>query len=119
MIDRKAISERIREVMREADITQKGLADRLGISQPAVSLYLQGRMPPPEVLLHIARLGNTTVEWLLTGGERQTTSDGLQIRETPAAYGTQAELLRLWQQLPPKVQKTIIVLLRHLVERKE
>ena len=67
LINKKQIGKRIRQIMGQLDVTQQELADLLGVSQPAISIYLKGRMPPPDVLLQIARLGGTTVEWILTG----------------------------------------------------
>lgn len=110
------IARRIQQIMASAGITQKGLADYLGISQPAVSLYLRGRVPPAEVLLQIAKLGNTTVEWLLTG-ENAPESSALQVGEPREAYGNQVVLLKLWGKLPEALQRDLLTLMRHMTER--
>ncbi|OPX32562.1 hypothetical protein B1H10_07425 [candidate division KSB1 bacterium 4484_188] len=44
------LATRIRHVMQQEGLTQKDLAALLHISQPAVSLYLKGRMPPADTL---------------------------------------------------------------------
>ena len=107
---------RIQTIMKAAGITQKGLSDYLGISQPAVSFYLQGRMPPADVLLKIALLGDTTIEWILTGEERS--SGGIFIvKEKAAEYGKQAILLEIWRKIPEQIRGDIITLLQHLAEK--
>ncbi len=105
-------AKRIREIMRRKNLTQEQLSTLLGISQPAVSLYLQGRMPPADVLYQIAQLDNTTVEWLLTGQEK----DKPVVREKSAAYGEQHPLLKMWDRLPAAIQKDLLSLIRHLLE---
>ncbi len=91
------------------------MADTLGISQPAISLYLKGRVPPADVLFRIASLGETTVEWLLSGDEKK--SEQL-VREKTALYGNQHLLLKLWEKLPASVQRDMLMLMRHIVEGK-
>ena len=61
------VCARIDAVRRELGLKQEQFAVALKISQPAVSKYLRERIPPAEILLRIARLGNTTIEWLLCG----------------------------------------------------
>ena len=110
----KNVAGRIREIMQKKGLTQKDLAEVLEISQPAVSLYLQGRMPPADVLYKLARLGNTSIEWLLTGTDASLS--GSLFREESPLYGNQHLLIKLWKQLPPTLQKDVLILLRHLVE---
>lgn len=111
-IDRLQVSKRIKEIMKTVGITQKGLADNLDISQPAVSLYLQGRIPPADVLLEIAQLGGTTVEWILTG-TREPSIQGLKVEEQRTLYGSEFALLELWKQLPDNIKPTMLKLLEH------
>jgi len=114
-VDKSAVGHRIAVIMRKAGITQRQLADSLGISQPAVSLYLQGRLPPPDVLLKIARLGNTSMEWLLTGeedGNAPVPSTG--VREPSEPYAPHARLLRLWSALPPAIREDLLRLMQHI-----
>jgi transcriptional regulator with XRE-family HTH domain len=111
-IDRLQVSLRIKEIMKRVGITQKGLADYLSISQPAVSLYLQGRIPPADVLLKIAELGGTTVEWILSGTPGQS-METLKVEEQKAIYGSELLLLELWKKLPENVRQTVLKLLQH------
>lgn len=106
------LAKRIREIMRKKNMTQQQLSTLLGISQPAVSLYLQGRMPPADVLYQIAQLDNTSVEWLITGQEMEKSL----VKEKAPVYGDQYVLLKLWDRLPSPIQKDLLNLMRHVLE---
>jgi transcriptional regulator with XRE-family HTH domain len=59
---------RIKELRAAALMTQKALAQKLGISPSAVGMYEQGRrQPDPETVLKLCRLFETTADWLLFG----------------------------------------------------
>ena len=105
------LASRIRDIMTRGGLTQQDLALLLEVSQPAISLYLKGRMPPAAILLKIARVGGTSIEWLLTG-----TSDSppLRVREKASGYGSKQQLLEHWENLSPAVQKSILMLMKHL-----
>lgn len=113
-MEKQTVADRIISIMRHVQFTQKELAEYLGISQPAVSFYLQGRKPPADIIFQISRLGNTTVEWLLTGEE--STPSGSFVREPQPIYGNKHALLKLWDQIPRKIQRDVLILLRHIVE---
>lgn len=115
-LDKIQMSERIQRIMKRVGITQKGLADYLNISQPAISLYLQGRVPPADVLLKIARLGDTTIEWILTG-ETEQSKRIFKIGEEKIIFGSDRVLNELWSQLPENTRHTFITLLKQFVER--
>ncbi len=66
-IDKRALGKRIREIRREAGLRQRELAALLGTTQSAIHKYERGVIPEPRRLLEIARVGETSVEWLLTG----------------------------------------------------
>ncbi len=112
-LDKQALSARIRGIMEKQGLTQSEFADLLGISQPAVSQYLQGRVPPVDVLLPLARLENTSIEWLLTG-EKNTTRNSLAVKETPAAYGDTHAVLEIWPKLPRQIRRSLLVLMRNI-----
>jgi len=109
------LATRIRHVMQQEGLTQKDLAALLHISQPAVSLYLKGRMPPADTLYRIAQIGNCSVEWLLTGHKPK--QGNMVVRETSSGYGKEALLLQLWQKLPKKIRQDVLTLLQHITER--
>ncbi|RMI03396.1 MAG: XRE family transcriptional regulator [Calditrichaeota bacterium] len=114
----RAIAQRIQEIMDRLGLTQQQLAGLLEVSQPAISNYLQGRVPPPGVLLRLARVGGVTVDWLLTG-ENPPVAASSRVGEPSPVYGTSAALLDLWERLPRSLQKDVLQLLRTLVSELE
>src|SRR5205085_82056 len=48
-------------------IPNKSIAHKLGVSNPAITTYLNGRIPPPETLVKISRLTGCSIHWLVTG----------------------------------------------------
>lgn len=106
------IAFRIRKVMLRAGCNQQELASLAGISQPAVSLYLNGRIPPADVLLTLAKLGDTSIEWLLTG--ETSVDSSLMLRERPAVYGTEGALLEIWRDLDSGAREDMLRLMHRL-----
>ncbi len=104
--------KRIKMIMKNMNFTQKDLSDILGISQPAISLYLKGRMPPADILYHIAQIAETSVEWLLTGKE---TKEVYSVHEQKTLYGNQYLLLDLWKRIPSNIQRDLLNLIRHIL----
>jgi transcriptional regulator with XRE-family HTH domain len=105
--------ERIRTIMQKKNLTQQDMSELMEISQPAISTYLKGRMPPADVLYRIARLDNTTVEWLLTG---ERPNQATSVHETQPYYGNEYLMLKFWRILPSKIQKDLLALVTHLAE---
>jgi len=108
--DIKIISERLDYIRREQGLNQEQLAAHLGISQPAVSKYLKERMPPADILLKVAELGGTTVEWILTGQKKHFYSaESLQVKEKDASYLLDADiqLARKIARLKPRARQSI------------
>ena len=69
--DPTAIAERARRVVRATGLTQRQVADRLGIDATALSKALRGtRKLQPEELATIADLGDVPVRYLERGGAR-------------------------------------------------
>lgn len=57
---------RIRELREDSDITQAAIAKELQCSQQVYSNYELGqRMIPPETLIALAKIHNTSVDYLL------------------------------------------------------
>lgn len=65
--EKREIGARIKRLRKEAGLRQWQLAELIGATQPAIHMYERGVLPEPKRLLEIARIGNTTVEWILTG----------------------------------------------------
>ena len=66
-IDKQSMGQRIKQIRLQAGMRQWELARLLGTTQSAVHKYEHGVVPEPRRLLELARVGNTSVEWLLTG----------------------------------------------------
>jgi transcriptional regulator with XRE-family HTH domain len=66
-LDKPAIGARIRRLRKSRGLRQWQMAKILGATQPAVHKYENGIVPDVKRLLEIARMGNTSVEWILTG----------------------------------------------------
>ncbi len=73
------MGERIRRVRLSVGLRQWQLADLVGTSQPSICMYERGVLPDPLRLLRIARIGKTTVEWLLTGRHWEGGSEEMEI----------------------------------------
>lgn len=56
---------RLRDIF--GGVQNKEIAARLGVSRPAVTAYLQGRIPSAEKLIEISALTGCNLHWLLTG----------------------------------------------------
>jgi len=66
-LDKAAMGRRIREIRLDAGLRQWELARILGTTQSAVHKYEHGVVPEPRRLIELARVGDTGVEWILTG----------------------------------------------------
>ncbi len=66
-LDKAAMGRRIREIRLAAGLRQWELARMLGTTQSAVHKYEHGVVPEPRRLIELARVGDTGVEWILTG----------------------------------------------------
>jgi transcriptional regulator with XRE-family HTH domain len=65
--EQQKISARIKKIRKEAGLRQWELARFLGTTQSAIHKYEHGVTPEPRRLLKLAKIGNTTIEWILTG----------------------------------------------------
>jgi transcriptional regulator with XRE-family HTH domain len=66
-IDKQSMGLRIKQIRLQAGMRQWELARLLGTTQSAVHKYEHGVVPEPRRLLELARVGSTSIEWLLTG----------------------------------------------------
>ena len=59
-------SERVTALMNELKLSQKELAEKVGVTESAMSYYVKGvRTPRSDVLTRIAKALNTTTDYLL------------------------------------------------------
>ncbi|NOX88319.1 MAG: helix-turn-helix transcriptional regulator [Calditrichaeota bacterium] len=115
MIDKKNIGKRIDTIRLQLGLTQQELAAALRISQSAISKYLNNRLPPADVLYRLAVLGQTTVEWILTGKKTYWYGSGAeQVREEDAVYDTDLTLARKISRLPEETRQAVITLIKTL-----
>jgi len=116
MNENTKICARLDEIRKRLGLSQEQLASELGTSQPAVSKYLRDRIPPADVLLKMARLGQTTVEWILTGDKTYLyeAAQSSAVREPQNGYDTDMQLARDIAQLPAEIRTALIILIRTL-----
>ena len=70
---------RLKDLRTKAGLTQKQLADRLGVTSSVVSYYeLSERSPSPEVLVKLARIFHVSTDYLL--GVEKNPDEILDIR---------------------------------------
>jgi transcriptional regulator with XRE-family HTH domain len=104
-IDYQRVSQRIALIMQQMHFTQKQLADMLQVTQPAISKYLQGRIPPPPVLLRLSEMSGRSMEWFLTGEMHSIVPN--KISESQTEYGRQALLTDRIDRLPPILRQKL------------
>ncbi|WP_457566710.1 helix-turn-helix domain-containing protein [Caldithrix abyssi] len=112
MIRQDEVARRIEMIRRQQGLTQLQLARALHVSQAAISKYLKERIPPAEVLYRLARLGQTTVEWILTGEKTYWfgRQEG-QVQETGATYDADLALAKKISALPAEARQAVIALI--------
>ncbi len=81
-LDKIAMGKRIRQIRTRANLRQWELAKILGTTQSAVHKYEHGVVPEPRRLVELARVGGTSIEWVLTGRHWENGSEDQQ-RLTP------------------------------------
>ncbi len=69
------MGQRIRQIRLGAKLRQWELAKLLGTTQSAVHKYEHGVVPEPRRLVELARVGGTSIEWILTGQHWENGSD--------------------------------------------
>lgn len=70
------LGERIAVLIKERHISQKDLAAMVGVTESALSRYINNeREPKIEVLANLATALNTTIDYLTTGAKPETDFD--------------------------------------------
>jgi transcriptional regulator with XRE-family HTH domain len=69
-----ALSDNIRAARARLGWSQEEFAERIGVSQQAVSTYENGKMPPLKKLMRISKETGVSVEDLLNGERQQDRS---------------------------------------------
>jgi len=84
-LDKVVIGERIKSLRKSKGLRQWQMAELLGATQPAVHKYENGILPEVKRLLELARIGHTSIEWILTGRHWDNGSTGME-RLKPEVY---------------------------------
>lgn len=108
------ISKRINKIMFDLGMNQNQLAKMLNISQPAVSKYLKGRIPPPDILLQLSRLSGNSIEWLLTG-KIDYYSKNRNVSDNAGQYNVTKIFEKKFRSLPEDVQIKIVELIESIL----
>ena len=99
----KIIAARIADVMNQMGYNQQQFAKILGITQPAISNYLKGRIPPAQVLLRLAKLAQVSVDWILTGEDKPDD----RVSDSKSAYTLGISLADKIKRLPVELQNAL------------
>jgi transcriptional regulator with XRE-family HTH domain len=84
-LDKVVIGERIKSLRKSRGLRQWQMAELLGATQPAVHKYENGILPEVKRLLELARIGHTSIEWILTGRHWENGATEMQ-RLKPDVY---------------------------------
>lgn len=73
--------ERLRQLRKQKNLTQKQLAELVGVTNSIISFYEVGdRMPSPEMIVKLAKAFNVSTDYLL-GMEKNETVDISDLNE--------------------------------------
>jgi transcriptional regulator with XRE-family HTH domain len=101
-LDKGVIGQRIKALRKSKGLRQWQMAELLGATQPAVHKYENGILPEVKRLLTLARIGNTSVEWILTGRHWENGSKEMD-RPQVEIY----ELAHQFQSFSPEDRKVL------------
>jgi len=107
-IDKEAMGRRIRQIRSTAGLRQWELARMLGTTQSAIHKYEHGVVPEPRRLVELSRIGETSVEWVLTGEHWESGSDHQQ-RLSPEVLDLANRLAQLNDQQRSRVDESITI----------
>ncbi len=117
IINSLAVSTRIDLLRRQNGLSQEQLAAELQVSQPAVSKYLCGRVPPAGTLLRLAAIGSTTVEWILTGQKSYAFGGPpAKVQEPGTVYDADWQTAQKIAALPAPLKEALLRIIGQLIE---
>ena len=118
MIKFQEVSQRIDLIRKQNGWTQSQLAEALQLSQPAISKYLKERIPPAETLLRLAKIGNTTIEWILIGQKSYLYQGKVSgVAEDAVTYDADYNLAKKIALLPTDIRKAITTLINYTLDQ--
>ena len=99
-VDGKDLGERIAGLLEQLGITQRELANRIGITEVSMSRYIRGdRTPKGPVIANMATALNTTTDYLLGVGEsNEEKQEELSLQEDEAETRDFGEVLEKFEQ---------------------
>lgn len=115
------IGERIREARSRAGMTQRTLAELVGVSASAVTQWESGSTKglKPDNLFSVADALRVSPRWLAIG-RNDTIAQGQQLEEPQPAYssgpGPQQQLLELWLRANDITRRKILRIAQILME---
>jgi transcriptional regulator with XRE-family HTH domain len=78
------ISERIKKLRKEYNLSQQELGEKLGITQGSLANYEKGiRFPNPDALISIARFFNVSIDYLMGVSKNRGVLDEEEIKNDP------------------------------------
>lgn len=80
-INSKEFGERLRLAIKISNLTQKDLAEKVGVSKTAINNYVGGRIPDTIILYKISKFLSVNIEWLLANENPNSTSVDFDITE--------------------------------------
>lgn len=99
MTENLCFMDRVESILKEKRLTQKELAEDLGLRRPTLSDWKKnGAVPAGDICIRIADYLGVSVEWLVTGKEAALSSED-------------RTLLKQWQVLSEEQKDTIRTLL--------
>lgn len=103
-MDTRKFGKRVKDARTSLGLTQQQLADRVGVSRGAVSLWESGEIREigAEHLMELARALRTSAEWLMYNGDKPPAVE-------PAPPGTMdPDLADAWALLTPSQRRALI-----------
>ena len=100
------MGKRIKQIRLDAELRQWELAKLLGTTQSAVHKYEHGVVPEPKRLVKLARIGRTSIEWILTGTHWENGSRE-QERLSPELLDTAMLLREIPEQEWPSIDDAL------------
>ena len=107
--------ENLKKLREEAGITQKGLADAIGVSQQSINKYENHNIEPDiETLMRIARFFNTSVDYVVgnTGIRRR-----IEVVYSYELNDTESRMLEGYRKLSQKQKQSIDFVIENYNER--
>jgi len=111
----KEIGERLKKLREIKGLTQKQVAEAVGVSQQCLSLYEQGKGLKAAVLSKLADFFGVSMEYLFYGEDTKKT----EIRETPEYYTMNFLLKEIIDLVVSMDKDELFALWRQLKKRKE